>query len=198
MKYIVYLHGFNSSPQSEKAQITCAYFKELSDSGINIIVPALPSEPLKAIDSIHELIGLHGREGLLGFIGSSLGGFYSLYLQHFYSSPTNIPKTVLINPAVRPYDLLKDYVGENQNMYTGEKYIVKAEHMADLKSLCVQPISDPRFTFLVTQTGDEVLNYQEAISLLVNAKMWIQFGGNHAFEQYLSVLPSIHCFFEKI
>ena len=195
MKALIYLHGFNSSPQSEKAQLTCEYFQTQEHQEINIIVPALPSSPLVAITHVHELIEQNGRNNLLGFIGSSLGGFYSLYLQHYYASTLNIPKTVLINPAVNPYDLLQAYIGENQNMYTGEKYIVKAEHMDDLKSLIVSSISKPENTFLLTQTDDEVLNYQDAVSYLSNASMWVQYGGSHAFDKYLSVLPSIRRFF---
>lgn len=195
MKYIIYLHGFNSSSQSEKAQITQKYFNSRYGAELSIIVPDLPPAPLSAISSVHELIRTHGRENLLGFIGSSLGGFYSLYLQNFYATPPYFPKIALINPAVHPYDLLQDYIGENQNMYTGETYRIHADHMGDLKSLVVPPISKPQCTYLLTQTGDEVLNYQEAVSRLSTAKLWIQFSGNHAFESYLSALPSIESFF---
>lgn len=197
MKYIIYLHGFNSSPQSEKAQLTKDYFQVHYDQIISVMVPALPPAPLEAIAYIHHLIERNGRDNLLGFIGSSLGGFYSLYLQRFYASSSATPKAVLINPAVRPYDLLQDYLGENQNLYTGEKYMIEPEHMDDLSSLIVQPVSQPKLIFLLTQTADEVLDYQDAISYLAGGSMWIQFGGSHAFDHYLSVLPSIRGFFER-
>tara|TARA_B100000446_G_scaffold178587_1_gene192641 strand:+ start:81 stop:677 length:597 start_codon:yes stop_codon:yes gene_type:complete len=195
LKYIIYLHGFNSSSQSEKARITQKYFNDRYGSELSVIVPDLPPAPLDAMSSVHDLIKIHGRDNLIGFIGSSLGGFYSLYLQDFYATSSYFPKAALINPAVHPYNLLQDYIGENQNMYTGETYMIHADHMADLKSLDVQPISKPQCTYLLTQTGDEVLNYQEAVHRLSTAKMWIQFSGNHAFEGYLSTLPSIENFF---
>ena len=198
MKYIVYLHGFNSSPQSEKARLTKGYFQAHCGQLINVIVPALPPAPLEAIAYIHSLIEHNGRDNLLGFIGSSLGGFYSLYLQRFYASSLVTPKAVLINPAVRPYNLLQDYLGENQNLYTGEKYIIEPEHMDDLSSLIVQPVLQPKLTFLLTQTADEVLNYQDAVSYLAGVSMWIQFGGSHAFDHYLNVLPGIRGFFERV
>ena len=100
----------------------------------------------------------------------------------------------MINPAIRPFDLLQEYLGENQNMYTGESYMVEPCHMDDLKSLIVQPINQASHTMLLTQTDDEVLAYQEAVSYLVNAKMWIQYGGSHAFDDYAFVLPSMLAF----
>ena len=197
MKYLIYLHGFNSSPKSEKAQFTADYFQTYSEKysqNLKVFVPALPPAPLDAISHIHDLINEQGRENLIGFIGSSLGGFYSIYLQQYYSHGDHSPKAILINPAVRPYDLLSDYLGENQNMYTGERYIVDASHMDDLKSLSVKPLVRHERTMVFTQTDDEVLNFQEAITYLEGASMWIQYGGSHAFDNYASVLPCMFNF----
>lgn len=196
MNYIIYLHGFNSSPQSEKAQLSGKFFQK-NDPSIKIISPALPPVPLDAISHIHDVIQQNGREQLQGFIGSSLGGFYSLYLQNFYSESELVPKTVLINPAIRPYDLLQDYLGDNKNMYTGETYTVEASHMEDLKSLVVPLTHDLGSIFLLTQTADEVLPYQDAVTHLAGVKTWVQFGGSHAFDGYADVLPSIQRFFKK-
>ena len=197
MKYLIYLHGFNSSPQSEKAQLTTEFFhthSKVSDQAITVIVPALPPSPLAAISLVHDVIKQQGRENLLGFIGSSLGGFYSMYLQRYYAQGDHTPKAILINPAIRPYDLLTHYLGENQNMYTGETYFVESSHMDDLKSLIVEPIKQPSLTMLLTQTDDEVLAFQEAVTQLAGVKMWVQFGGSHAFDDYALVLPSMLTF----
>ena len=197
MKYLIYLHGFNSSPQSEKAQLTTEFYHTHSAAfgqTINVIVPALPPWPLAAISLVHDLIKQKGRENLLGFIGSSLGGFYSMYLQRYYSQADRTPKAILINPAIRPYDLLTQYLGENQNMYTGENYVVESSHMDDLTSLIVEPIKQPNLTMLLTQTDDEVLAFQEAVTRLSGVKMWVQFGGSHAFDDYALVLPSMLAF----
>ncbi len=198
MSYLIYLHGFNSSPQSEKAQLTLEFFEKrsLSDGNrIAVLVPHLSASPLDAIAQVHDLIDSLGRENLIGFIGSSLGGFYSVFLQRYYSDSSFTPKVVLLNPALRPYELLSDYLGENQNMYTGERYIVEASHMEDLKSLISQPIKTPEYTMLLTQTGDEVLNFQEAIDYLDGAAMWVQYGGTHAFDRFSNVLPAIWNYF---
>tara|TARA_R110002167_G_scaffold100989_12_gene263444 strand:- start:110 stop:712 length:603 start_codon:yes stop_codon:yes gene_type:complete len=197
LKYLIYLHGFNSSPQSEKARLTKEFFcfhSKAAEQTMTVIVPSLPPSPSAAISLVHELIKQQGRENLIGFIGSSLGGFYSMYLQRYYSQEGHIPKAILINPAIRPYELLTQYLGENQNMYTGETYVVESSHMNELKSLIVEPIRQPNHTMLLTQTDDEVLAYQDGVTYLSGVKMWVQFGGSHAFDDYALVLPSMLAF----
>lgn len=189
MKHLIYLHGFNSSPKSEKAQLTQAYFK---NSQYEVSVPALPPAPLEAIALVHERINELGVGNVAGFIGSSLGGYYSLFLHSHYSLPA-----VLINPAIRPYELLVDYLGENTNLYTGETYIVESHHMDDLKSLDVEIEPDCEQLYLLAQTRDEVLDYSQATDKLRACKMWVQFGGDHSFREYSKTLPSIASFFSQ-
>ena len=190
MKSLIYLHGFNSSPHSEKACLTRAYF-EAESSRFRLHIPTLPSKPLEAIDTIDALIHSLDEDSLAGFIGSSLGGYYSLYLQYRYQLPV-----VLINPAIKPYTLLLDYLGENVNLYTGERYVVEKKHMDELKSLSVPSIATTDNTFLLTMTGDEVLDFQQAVSFLPNAKMWVAAGGDHSFCVYPCALPAIVNFFQ--
>lgn len=189
-QHIIYLHGFNSSPQSEKAQRTVAFF---DGSPFQVHVPALPPQPNQAISTVKHLINTLGEERLAGFIGSSLGGYFSLYLQSLYHVPA-----VLINPAVRPYELLQDYLGENTNMYTGERYNVEAHHMDELKALEIEVCPRNQKLYLLTQTGDEVLDYQQAVMKLNGIKMWVQYGGDHAFQNFGTVLPSMQSFFLKM
>lgn len=191
MKTLIYLHGFNSSPHSQKATMTRSWFETMS-SLFDVNVVALPSRPLVAMKCVDEIIASSGINSIAGFIGSSLGGYYSLYLQHRYQLPA-----VLINPAIEPYTLLLDYLGENVNPYTGERYIVEKKHMEELKALDVASSPTPENLLLLTQTGDEVLDFQQAVSHLNGAKMWIQSGGNHAFEHFSKVLPAIHEFFRS-
>ena len=190
MKSLIYLHGFNSSPHSEKARLTQTYFAHDS-SRFKVCVPALPARPKDAINVVDELVTSLGEASIAGFIGSSLGGYYSLYCQQRYQLPI-----VLINPAMKPYELLLDYLGENTNLYTGESYQIEMAHMADLKALEVMHFPTPQNTFLLTQAGDEVLVSQQAITLLEGAKMWIQPKGSHAFDDFSAVLPAIEYFFQ--
>jgi len=194
LKTLIYLHGFNSSAQSIKALNTRQYFQEHSVD-FNLSIPNLPSSPLEVVDAVTCLIREIGASQVAGFIGSSLGGYLSLYFQQS-TVFESIPKIVLINPAVRPYELLVDYIGENQNPYTGERYTVESHHMNELKSLSVPSIATPDNTLLLTQTGDEVLGFQQAVSALPKAKAWVTAGGDHAYSGYLSALPAIANFFQ--
>jgi len=165
---------------------------------IKIETPCLAVAPLDVVAQISELIEVIGVSNIAGFVGSSLGGFYSLYFQQKYPlSPTSLLKTVLINPAVRPFDLLQDYLGMNHNPYTGVSYVVKRSHMSDLEALSVPSVANSQNTLLLTQTGDEVLEFQQAVSYLNGAKLWVQYGGNHGFENFNIVLPAIHSFLES-
>lgn len=201
MKTVIYLHGFNSSPQSHKAQLTQAYFAEHCPE-LSIEIPQLPPSPQEAMAFLDQLIVDLGLQNIAGFIGSSLGGYYSLHLLAKYaplSSHGNSLKAVLVNPALKPYDLLLDYLGENTNYYTEEVYTVLPSHMDELKALELNAeqralLISPDNVFVVTQTGDEVLDYQQALACLPAAKVWVQPGGDHAFLDFEAVLPSLQCF----
>lgn len=190
IKHIIYLHGFNSSSASEKAQLTRQHFAAQKHFALS--VPQLPPEPELAMACIQQEIETLGVSNLAGFIGSSLGGYYSLYLHARYQLPA-----VLVNPAIRPYELLLDFLGENTNPYTGEHYVVKAEHMAQLQALEARSGCDPDKLYLLTQTGDEVLDYRQALDALPGAMTWVSGGGDHAFQNFVQVLPSILAFFSR-
>ena len=64
---------------------------------------------------LDELVARHPNADF-GFIGSSMGGYFSSYLLERYGG-----KAVLINPAVQPYNLLADYLGEHVNPYTKKR-----------------------------------------------------------------------------
>ena len=198
MKTLIYLHGFNSSPDSHKAQLTKQYLEQ-SSSRFHLEIPKLSPEPSQAIDQVKSLVAELGIENVSGFIGSSLGGYYSLYLMSEYISYQSSLKAVLINPALRPYELLLDYLGENTNYYSGETYTVLPKHMAELKSLDLSAEQKAEFVhpdkiFVLTQTKDEVLPYQQALDCLPGARVWVQAGGDHSFCHYERVLPAIQDF----
>ena len=186
---ILYLHGFNSSPQSMKAELTKIYFFENFPS-VSFFCPQLASSPEAIIEQLTSLIAAESdEESLWYFIGSSLGGYFSTYLSEKYQS-----KAVLINPAVKPFELLAEYLGEQTNPYTGEVYSIEPQAIKTLKNIEQKFISKNNYLVMV-QTGDEVLDYQEAVDKYCNCQIIVQQGGDHSFIDYSKMLPKIAMFF---
>lgn len=184
----LYLHGFRSGPSSVKAQQTLDYFAQY-DMAQNIHIPQLPPEPSRAIDDAQflyeQMIDEVGEESCL-VIGSSLGGYYASYLVERFGG-----RAALINPAVRPYDLLQDYLGENENLYNGEKFIVTQSYIKELKDIEVMPLHYPKHHLLLVKTHDETLDAMDAVKKYQASPCIIEYGGNHSYEDYAKRLPSI-------
>ncbi|MDG1733247.1 MAG: YqiA/YcfP family alpha/beta fold hydrolase [Thalassotalea sp.] len=187
-KKILVIHGFNSSPQSLKAQLTVQYMQD-NYPEIDVVVPQLLSTPELAIKQLCQIIEAENNIDWY-FTGSSLGGYFATYLVSKYKRPA-----VLINPAVTPYLLLADYIGEQENPYTGEVYQVTKEHMQQLK-LIESEICQQKMFFVMVQTGDEVLDYQQAVAKYGNCKLEVQQGGDHSFINFEQMLPKISSFFQ--
>jgi predicted esterase YcpF (UPF0227 family) len=171
---IVYIHGFNSSPLSHKAQLFKSWVAE-NHPDITLHVPAVKPYPLDAIAQLSDLARLN--EGNTGFIGSSLGGFYAVHLAEQFNAPA-----VLINPSVKPFETLSQYLGENENFHTQERYTLTQQHVDDLQGLFVPKPAKPEKLLLLTQTADETLNFREGTAHFYSSPAIIEYGGDHAFQ----------------
>ena len=187
----VYLHGFLSSPLSQKAQQLIQYFTEQKMQD-QLLIPVLDFEPEKAIQqalaAIHSLQQQEGIEQVF-VMGSSLGGFYATYL----AQAENI-KAVLINPAVQPFALFDKYLGPNKHFYDGHTYILEMKHIEQLKALEIEEIFNPYDLLLLQQTGDETLDYRQACNKYLSCPSWIEAGGTHSFENFMARLDMIFNF----
>ena len=81
-------------------------------------------------------------------------------------------------------------LGPQQNYYTGETYDLTAQHLTELQALEVDAIH-PTHYFLLVQTGDEVLDYRDAVARYAGAKQIVMPGGNHGFQQFENYLDEI-------
>jgi predicted esterase YcpF (UPF0227 family) len=177
---IVYLHGFNSSPQSHKAQVLSEYLAERGLAA-HYACPALP--PL-ASDAIREIEKVMPQTGVC-FVGSSLGGFYATYLAEKHGA-----KAVLVNPAINPHVGLRAYLGPQKNLHTGEPYELTEAHLREWETLYMPRITPQRYLLLV-ETGDEVLDYRQAVKRYAGAQQVVVRGGDHTLQSFPQHLPRI-------
>lgn len=181
---IIYIHGFGSSGYGHKAEQFREYFK-----GEAFIAPSLSYIPELAIKTLEELIELYN--GDVKLIGSSLGGFYSIYLSKKYNL-----QAVLINPSIHPYITLKKVLGDAPSFYDESSFTWMQTHIEMLKKYIVDEINQKNIITLL-QKGDETLDYKEAVKKLPKSKLVIEEGGSHSFDAVQRHFQKIKDFFKN-
>jgi uncharacterized protein len=181
---IVYLHGFNSSPASGKAKHLGEHMAQIGRL-TDYYCPALPNSPREAIAKVESTLA-RGQHDSITLVGSSLGGFYATHLAEKHGW-----KAVLVNPAVHAHKLLRDALGTQTNWHTGEKWVLTESHLAELAALDIEAITQPERYLLLAQTGDEVLDYRDAVAYYAGATQIIEDNGDHGFagfERYFQTI----------
>jgi len=185
---IVYLHGFRSSPNSSKAQLTKDAIASLVEKGesINWYCPQLPPSPAEAIAMIKAKIEVANPKRI-SFIGSSLGGFYATHLAEQFPNS----RTVLLNPAVRAARELAPYVGQLTAYDSDEPFDWRAEYVEQLRLQQVEKITHPERYLLVAATGDELLDWHEMVDFYPNANHEVIEGSDHGITEYPLYLDQV-------
>jgi uncharacterized protein len=184
---IIYIHGFASSAFGDKAQKFKEYFDE------ELIAISLPTIPNLAINTLEQIIeGFVSIDEEVSLVGSSLGGFYSIYLANKYDL-----KAVLINPAVNPWTSLDRYEGLEfiTNYYDGSKFEFNQNHLNSLKNYRVETLENPENFITLLQEEDEVLDFNDAAEYLAQTELIIEEGGSHSFEDVERYFRKISTFF---
>jgi uncharacterized protein len=178
---LIYIHGFNSSPASAKAQLVKARMEALG-RGAQFLAPTLPHSPAQAASLLDGLAQRHPGAAL---VGSSLGGYYATWLAEKHGA-----KAVLLNPAVRPYELLSAHLGVQQNLHSGERYEFTALHLEELRALEV-PAVTAQLYLLIIATGDEVLDYRAAVQRYHGCRQVVIEGSDHGLSGFASHLDAV-------
>ena len=167
---IIYVHGFGGSGEGSKAKILREIFKDR-----DFIAPSLSYVPELAINTLKELIASYLKHEDVYLIGSSLGGYYSIYLaDHF-----NI-QAILINPSINPGVTLQRSIGNAPNFYDNSSFEWNEKHLEMLKQYEVKDIKKELYC-LLAKKGDELLDYKEAEDKFKGSKTIIDEGGDHSF-----------------
>ncbi|OTG84559.1 esterase [Acinetobacter sp. ANC 5054] len=184
---IIYLHGFQSSENSIKGQLLKQYTAGYSN--ISVHLPNLNKPPQQVMAEMSALIESLNKVVL---VGSSLGGFYATQLMAQYQLPT-----VLINPAIRPWQLFRDLFQHVRLPYQVTKtWRLDDAQLDDMQSLAVQQIPHPKLLLVLLQQGDETLDYREAQQFYSAeeagmALVMTDVGGSHGMDDFAEKIPMV-------
>lgn len=180
---LIYLHGFKSGPASVKASLLKQH---MATRGLGLLYdcPQLPYEPAAAIGLVVKRVRASPTPVTL--VGSSLGGYYATWVAEQYGV-----KAVMINPAVMPAMSLRDYIGRQENLYSGEAFDFTEAHIAQLEEIEVKAITKPSRYLLMVETGDELLDYRLATAKYEGAQQIVLEGGDHSFTRFSDYLDTI-------
>ena len=178
---LLYLHGFRSSPSSDKALAVAQYCAE---HGLpEPIMPQLPISPLESITLCEQLIAQHD---ITAVCGSSLGGFYALYLAEKYGL-----RCGLINPAITPWmDFERN---DNQERYDIAELDVESNgHYVDqLQSYFTPTLTHPERCLVLIGTADEVLDHRQMMRHLAGTQQIIVPGADHSMSDFGGYLDTL-------
>ena len=183
---LVYLHGFNSSPQTVKGRKVAAAAAALADPP-RVHVPVLHHRPATAMRDVCAWVEENVSDcASVTFVGSSLGGYYATWLAEKYAT-----RAIVINPAVRPADTLAARAGPQRNLHTGEAWELTAGHFAELAALAVPRLTRMERYFLLMRSGDELLDWREAVARYAGGWQFLAGGGDHGWEDIDAEIPSL-------
>ena len=180
---ILYIHGFASCGLGDKSRLLQQHFGQE-----RVLAPDLPHAPHEAIAYLEKLLQQHDVHLL---VGSSLGGYLATWLKRTHNIPA-----VLINPAIAPYLLLEDYLGTHEGC-RGELIEVDERTIGELLELHRKSLKVDEAYLVLLQTGDEVLDYQQAAAYYAGKDIVIEQGGNHRFENLADYLPRIEAWIRQ-
>ena len=180
---LIYLHGFRSAPSSHKARLLA---KRLTERGLadRFWCEQLPVSPAEAIRTVEQAINASPEPAVL--VGSSLGGYYATWLAEKHDI-----KAALINPAAHAAEILAPWTGPHTNLYTGENFELTRQHIEELEDLWIPELTRPERFWLIVETGDEVIDYRDAVTRYAGARQTITEGGDHSLQSFPRMMDEI-------
>jgi len=186
--HLLYLHGFRSSPKSDKARQLAA-LREARYPDLIWWCPQLPPSPQQAMAMLTQGIADWPR-GSMAVVGSSLGGFYATWV-----AEQTACRAVLLNPAVNPARDLEKYIGEQTSWHDPQqRFFFRSEYVQELRDLTPTEIKLPERYLAVIAKGDELLDWREMELRYRGAQIRLLEGGDHALSDFPAHLPALMAF----
>lgn len=184
---ILYLHGFRSSPSSKKATLIREALRARGQAD-DYVCPQLPASPRAAIGVALAAARLEDP-ARLALIGSSLGGYYATYVAERVGC-----RAVLLNPAIRPYDDLRAYLGVQPVYFSDAKIDMRPEYLDELRAIDTPRITRPERYFLIAATGDELIDWRTMVEKYAGCRQRVIEGSDHALADFASYLDEVLAF----
>lgn len=190
MAALLYIHGFLSSPLSFKAQQVKRWLADCHPE-IQFHCPQLTPYPAQTQEQLAALVEQLLHEPVY-LMGSSLGGFWATWLAERYNL-----RALLINPAVSPQTFMPAYLEVDLKGYhTDDSYRLSARHIDEIVTADV-PVTRHDNYWLLLQTGDETLNYRDAVAKYQGCRQTVEEGGDHSFQGFERYLEAALVFFRN-
>lgn len=176
---LINIHGFLSSSESDKV-IELRRRVESSYSDVEFVSPRLPNTPKAAVELIETLISQNIQSyAAIALVGHSMGGYFATYLAAKY----NI-RAVLVNPVVRGYVLMCEYIGQCYNLHTNERFEITDKDIEYLIGINFETIPDKTLFLVMQQLGDEIIDPETVLSYYKGCETIIEQGGCHNFSGF--------------
>ena len=178
---ILYIHGLASCGTGNKSRALATHF-----GAGNLLAPDLPMEPALTAALLEEIVV---QEDVDLVVGSSLGGFHAVWLNRLRAIPT-----VLVNPAVRPWESLAPYVGKLTSWCSKETLELTTAHLGQLRTMAREPDPATESYLVLLGDEDEVLDHRESAARFSRFDVRVAAGEDHRFRTFSDWLPAIETF----
>jgi predicted esterase YcpF (UPF0227 family) len=184
---LVYIHGLNSSSRSFKA--TRLRERLNPHSVLAIDYPAhRPADAVAVLSDLFAtfLVRHEGTEPAV--VGSSMGGFYGQYLARRF----RFSHLFMINPALTPWSLFREHIGETMTTADGERYRISEALIESTRPYGIAEPCDGTPSTLFLERGDEVIDTRIAERIYAGCgRLMVWEGGDHAFQHLDEAIETI-------
>ena len=196
-KAIIYLHGFNSASLNLDGELLTSKEKLLVLQQFCLqkdILFYTPNVDYRDFEGIVEDMLFQWNQYLdqsydVIFMGSSMGGFTSEYL----AMKTGC-KTIMINPAIVPSELLPQFIGVTENYETDQPYQWGQNNCEQYRKYEkeLESTSQSIDRTILLDMADELIDSENTLSVYKDKANVVTYdGGSHSFEHIKQALPVI-------